>query len=141
VADEGAASPTNTSALILPTLPENSALAGALNETGEIIITGSIELPKTLGETGGHISLHEAIDPHEAAVLGHDFHEIAYEPDSDSKPIAAKSAVSAQSEPTTLVGSSSAGPSRLPMILAITAGSLVVVVAGVFVWAASTGLF
>lgn len=141
VADEGAASPTTTAALILPAMPDTTDLSGALNETGEILITGSIELPKMLGETGGHESLHEALDAHEAAVLGHDVHELALEPHNDSQPVAASKAISAQSASTALVGAQPDRKGKLPLILAITAGSLTVIVAGVFIWAASTGLF
>lgn len=141
VADEGAASPTNTAALILPTLPDTTDLSGALNETGEIVITGSIELPRTLGETGGHIALHDTLDPHEAAVLGHEAHEVVLEAESQTQPVSAMRAVSAQSSNNALVGPPSKNDSKLPLILAISAGGLIVVVAGVFIWAASTGLF
>lgn len=141
VADEGAASPTNTSALILPVLPDTTDLTGALNETGEIVITGSIELPKILGETGGHADLHDALDMHEAAVLGHDVHEVVLEPETGTQPVSAARAVSAQASQNAIVSANPKSDSKLPLILAISAGGLLVVVSGVFVWAASTGLF
>lgn len=141
VADEGAASPTNTAALILPTLPDTTDLSGALNETGEIVITGSIDLPRTLGETGGHIELHDTLDPHEAVVLGHDVHDVVLEAENHTQPVSATRAVSAQASNNAIVSPVSKGDSKLPLILAISAGGLVVVVAGVFIWAASTGLF
>lgn len=141
VADEGAASPTTTAALILPVMPDTTDLSGALNETGEIVITGSIELPKILGETGGHQSLHESIEAHEAVVMGRDVHELVLAPEPDGKPVAASKAISAQASATTLIGSQPERKGKLPLVLAITAGSLTVIVAGVFVWAASTGLF
>lgn len=141
VADEGAASPTNTAALILPTLPDTTDLSGALNETGEIVITGSIELPKTLGETGGHIELHDTLDPHEAVVLGHDVHDVVLEAENHTQPVSASRAVSAQASNNAIVSPVSQGDSKLPLILAVSAGGLIVVVAAVFIWAASTGLF
>lgn len=141
VADEGAASPTNTAALILPVLPDTADLSGAFNETGEIVITGSIELPKSLGETGGHLALHDTLDPHEAAVLGHDVHDVVVETQSNTQPVSATRAVSAQASNNAIVSPISKGDSKLPIILAISAGGLVVLVAAVFIWAASTGLF
>lgn len=41
-----------TSALVLPSMPANPI--GALSSTGEILVTGSIELPRMLGATGVH---------------------------------------------------------------------------------------
>lgn len=41
-----------TSALVLPSMP--SYPIGALSSTGEILVTGSIELPRMLGATGVH---------------------------------------------------------------------------------------
>lgn len=41
-----------TSALVLPAMPTNPI--GALSSTGEILVTGSIDLPRMLGATGVH---------------------------------------------------------------------------------------
>jgi len=44
---------TTTNALILPSLPQADA-TGPLTSTGEILVTGSIDLPRTMGATGAH---------------------------------------------------------------------------------------
>ena len=141
VADEGAASSTNTAALILPVMPDTTDISGSLNETGEIFITGSIELPKSLGETGSHEALIDNLDAHEAAVLGHDVHEINMQPESTNEPVSAARAISAQDSKNAIVSSAPPKSKKLPLVLAISAGSVIVVVAGVVVWAVSTGLF
>jgi hypothetical protein len=43
-----------TSALVLPSVPQPDGMLGSLNSTGEILITGSINLPSTLGTMGAH---------------------------------------------------------------------------------------
>jgi hypothetical protein len=43
-----------TSALVLPSVPLPDGLLNARNSTGEILITGSINLPHSLGATGAH---------------------------------------------------------------------------------------
>src|SRR5690606_24916676 len=63
VAQEGATGTTNTSALILPSMPDDTGgLSGPIGATGELYVTGSIDLPKSLGETGGHASIHDSIE-------------------------------------------------------------------------------
>ena len=141
VADEGAASPTNTAALILPVMPDTTDLSGALNETGEIVITGAIELPRDLVETGGHAQLLDTVDAHEAVVLGHEVHEVvAFEAENPTQPVSATRAVSAQASNNAIVSATPKRESKLPLIIASSAGGLLVIVVGVFVWAASTGM-
>jgi hypothetical protein len=43
-----------TSALVLPSVPQPDSLLASLNSTGEILVTGSINLPRSLGSTGAH---------------------------------------------------------------------------------------
>jgi len=44
---------TTTSALVLPVIPAPADFGTIINGTGEILVTGSIELPRSLGSTGG----------------------------------------------------------------------------------------
>ena len=44
---------TATSALILPNIPQASDFGNLINATGEILITGTIDLPQSLGTMGG----------------------------------------------------------------------------------------
>lgn len=43
---------TTTNALVLPAIPLPSDMTNALTATGEIMLTGSIDLPRSLGSTG-----------------------------------------------------------------------------------------
>src|SRR5699024_2221705 len=62
VADENTNVHSGTSSLILPEVPSSEDLSGPLGGTGELFVTGSIELPKSIGETGGHSRLQESIE-------------------------------------------------------------------------------
>jgi len=55
-------SPTTTSALILPSIPLQGSVSGPLMATGEILITGSYDLPRSLGSTGHHPSNFDSSD-------------------------------------------------------------------------------
>ena len=139
IAAEGATS-SNTAALILPSMPEGTDLAGPLGETGELFVTGSIELPKSLGETGGHARLHDSIESDPLADLGIDLSDEPV-PD-DSAPVSATRAISAR----TVEGSGVVAPhtkkgNRLPLILSVTAGGLLLAVIGLLAWGASNGMF
>ncbi len=137
VAQEGATSTTNTSALILPTMPESDALSGPLGETGELYITGSFDLPKSLSETGGHASLHDSIDAEHFDELG--FTDAA--PTGMMAPVSASRAVSARGTQGAIVSEASKDKSKLPVVLIATGGVLVLGATGLIVWAAASGLF
>ena len=141
VAQEGAAGSSNTSALILPAMPDDTGgLSGPLGGTGELYLTGSIELPKSLGETGGHSALHDSIemDP----ILGHDPAEAQVTGDHGPAPVSARHAVSAR-VPSSIpvVAKPTKERSKLPLVLSLTGGGLLVAVVGLGVWGASNGMF
>lgn len=136
VAAEGVT--TSSNALILPLMPESSDLKGALNETGEIYITGSIELPRSLGETGGHASLHDTVDNLDSVLGDLEAQDVA--PD-DTRPIAASQAISAQASNNSLVTPATKSGGRLPVVLFITAGGLVVGIVGLVIYGSTSGLF
>lgn len=139
VAQEGAASTSNTSALILPHMPDTSDLSGPLGGTGELFVTGSIELPRSLGETGGHSALHDAIDADPIEELGF---EVSTASTSDlTQPVSAVRAVSARSTLGPVVTETKKERSKLPIALISTGGVLVVGLAALFVWAAVSGMF
>jgi hypothetical protein len=110
-----------TNALIMP----NSALSdvtGALNATGEVIITGSIDLPKALASTGSHTPIDGAevdrlLEQHDAEA-----------PSTDASPVRASRAVSSHTS-TRAVVLAAAKPkqSRMPTILAFGAAGLGVI--------------
>lgn len=142
VAQEGAASPSNTSALILPSHPEDTdSLTGPLGMTGELFVTGAIHLPKSLGETGTHASLQHSAeyDPFVAEVVEDSLNATA---DHGVAPVSARAAVSAQTvREAPVVAAPTREKSKLPMVLALSGGGLVVVVGGIIVWAVNSGAF
>ena len=141
VVQEGAASPTNTSALILPSMPEDSLLSAPVQATGEILFTGSITLPRTLSETGSHLSAPDvAHDDHHGVI--DELH--ASDPTITTghmAPVSAVRAVSAQASTNSLVSNTPTDKSKMPIILISAGGALVLVAAGLVIWAAATGLF
>lgn len=137
VAQEGAASTTNTSALILPSMPETEGLAGPIGETGELFVTGSFELPKSLSETGGHATLHDSVDADPLDDLGF----VETTPTGMMAPVSASRAISARSEQGPLVTEATKDKSKIPVVLIATGGALVLGAAGLIVWAATSGLF
>lgn len=141
VAQEGASASSNTSALILPAMPDDTGgLSGPLGGTGELYLTGSIELPKSLGETGGHSSLHDSIemDP----IMGQAPSEAQVSADHGPAPVSARHAVSAR-VPSSIpvVAKPTKERSKLPLVLSLTGGGLLVAVVGLGVWGASNGMF
>lgn len=139
VAQETAGRTTGgTAALILPDMGHTGQLSGPLGETGELFITGSVDLPKSLGETGGHAGLIDAVDDDaDDFALGD---RPSRKDDGGIAPVSAANAVSARST-ATVVAKPEKEKSRLPMVLIATGGGLLAVVAGLAIWAASTGFF
>ncbi|MBT1621763.1 hypothetical protein KK101_03585 [Curtobacterium flaccumfaciens pv. oortii] len=122
---------TDTNAIILP----NSALAdptGALNATGEVILTGSIDLPASLSSTGSH----RPIDGAEVDRLLEQHDE---QPETDASPVRASRAVSSHTS-TRQVVLAAAKPkeSRTPLILGVTIGAVGVAAAAVIIVALVT---
>lgn len=138
VAQEGASSTSNTAALILPNMPESEGLAGPLGDTGELFITGSIDLPKSLGETGGHSALHDSVEIEPLDELG--ISETA-PAGGGMAPVSASRAVSARGSQGPLVADASKDKSKMPVVLIATGGVLVLGAVGLIVWAATSGLF
>ncbi|MGK0741469.1 hypothetical protein ACSHWG_06260 [Leucobacter sp. Z1108] len=138
VAQEGAASASSSSALILPAMPESGQLAGRLGETGELYITGSIELPRSLGETGGHASLLDSVEADPLDELG--FADRAAS-SGGIAPVSAARAVSARATLGPVVTEAQKEKSKLPVVLIATGGGLVVAVVALLVWGATSGMF
>jgi len=140
VSDEGSTGGTGTSALILPSLPEDTGgLTGPLGGTGELFVTGSLNLPKSISETGGHAALHDSIelDP----IFGKDGRPEMGVGDGPA-PVSARHAVSARAtEGMSVVAKPARERSKLPLVLSITGGGLLIVVVGLGIWAWSSGMF
>ncbi len=121
----------NTNSIVLP----DSALAdptGALNATGEVILTGSIDLPASLSSTGSH----RPIDGAEVDRLLEQHDE---QPETDASPVRASRAISSHTS-TRQVVLAAAKPkeSRTPVILGVTVGAVGVAAAAVIIVALVT---
>ncbi|GAA4171685.1 hypothetical protein [Gryllotalpicola koreensis] len=87
---ESSGATTASNALIIPVVPSAVDMTGPLNATGEILLTGSIDLPRGLGSTGqvqGHFDgsdIDRLLDQHDRDVA----------PNSSVEPVAATKAVS-----------------------------------------------
>jgi hypothetical protein len=116
---------TATNALILPNIPSAADATAPLTSTGEILVTGSIDLPRSLGSTG-----HQ---PHgfDSADMDRMYEQAESErPSTDATPIRAASAISATASTTAPISPPKNRGTRLPTILSITAGVLAVAVLG-----------
>ncbi|HEY4268933.1 MAG TPA: hypothetical protein VGM94_12155 [Galbitalea sp.] len=123
-----------TSALVLPSVPQSTDLTRPLTATGEILVTGSIDLPRSLGSTGAH--------PHR--VDNSDFEDDPLDSEvasPDSAPVRAIRAVSTHTSTRGVIESKKPQSNRLLTIGIAAASVLVVGVVGLLVWALATGQF
>jgi hypothetical protein len=116
-----------TSALVLPSIPQVGDITRPLSSTGEILVTGSIDLPMSLASTGTNSSRfdHSDID----ALFAQEDHEFA---PADSAPVRAIRAVSTHTSTHGVISAKKPANNRLPMLMAVTAGILAVGVAALF---------
>ncbi|CAN5331651.1 hypothetical protein BH09ACT6_BH09ACT6_04240 [soil metagenome] len=114
----------STSALVLPSVPNHGDVGTALDETGEVIITGSIDLPMSLGSTGA-----APADGLESAELDA-FLDPESEIGSDVAPVSATRAVSTHGSNSGLVAPPKRSRVNAPVVLAVTAGVLAIGVIG-----------
>ncbi|WP_066039018.1 hypothetical protein [Herbiconiux solani] len=116
---------STTSALVLPTVPGSNDVGTALDETGEVIITGSIDLPASFGALGAPASglesndLDTLLERNEVEMGG-----------SEVAPVSASRAISTNTSSTSLITPPKRARANAPLVLAITAGVLAVGVVG-----------
>lgn len=131
-----AVSMTNTNALVLPEMPLGS-LSGPVSGTGEIIITGMIDLPRAVSSTGTVPTVHESPDIDDLFDPG----DLAAVP-ADAAPVSALRAVSSHTGTGGIMtsGRRPAGNTITTVLVASTVVMAVVAI-GLFVLAAVNGLF
>ncbi|MEY9953725.1 hypothetical protein [Leifsonia sp. EB34] len=117
---------TTTNALILPSLPQADA-TGPLTSTGEILVTGSIDLPRTLGSTGAH----DRIDSSDIDRLL-DSEENEFNT-SEVAPVRASRAISTHTSTRGVIAPPKKRGNALPVVLMVTAGVLAVSVIGLLI--------
>lgn len=127
--------PTTTNALILPTLPDHGSLGGTpLAASGEIIATGSIDLPRSYGATGVHPN---RIDSSDVDRLFDQIEEVG----TGAAPVAATRAISTQGAARAMIAPPKKEGMNVPLVLAVTAGVLALGVVATLVIGAVAGLF
>lgn len=125
-----------TSALVLPSVPLGSDIRGALTGTGEIMLTGSIDLPHSLGSSGTsdrfeHGGIDSLFDMNDADVVS-----------TDSAPVRAIRAVSTHNTSGHgVTHTQKPKGTRALTALLIAASSMAVVVAGLLIAAFAFNVF
>ena len=118
---------STTSALVLPNVPGSGDVGTALDETGEVIITGSIDLPASFGSLGAPASGLESND------LDSLLERSEVETGSDVAPVSASRAISTNTSSTSLIAPPKRARANAPVVLAVTAAVLALGVAGLLV--------
>ncbi|MDQ0896128.1 hypothetical protein [Agromyces ramosus] len=126
--------PTTTNALILPSLPDHGPMGNPLASAGEIIATGSIDLPRSYGATGVHPS---QIDSSEVDRLFDRVEDVG----TGVAPVAATRAISTQGASRAMMSAPKKEGMNVPLVLAVTAGVLALGVVATLVIGAIAGLF
>ncbi|MBC7592121.1 MAG: hypothetical protein H7226_13905 [Salinibacterium sp.] len=126
---------STTSALVLPAIPDGADIRGPLTMTGEIKLTGSIDLPRTLSSTGQSDrfdgeSMDALFDLSDAEVIS-----------TDSSPVRAIRAVSTHTSGHGVTHTHKPKGTRALTGLLIAASSLAVAVAGLLVAAFAFNVF
>jgi hypothetical protein len=123
-----------TNALVLPSIPQSSDLTTPYTATGDTMLTGSIDLPRSLGSTGVHPSQVDnsdfELDPLDREV-----------PSTDSAPVRAIRAVSTHTGSNGLIATKKPQGNHMLTVLVISSSGLAVVVVGLLVAGISSGLF
>lgn len=123
-------------ALILSQTPSGVPLVGPVTSTGEVLITGTFELPEGLGSAGHAPGTTDGRDV-DAVLLDGEL-----PPASSPTPIAASAAISTVKQPGEIIRPPAPEKgSKLVIGLIITTGALAVAVAVALVLAFTTGVF
>jgi hypothetical protein len=126
----------STNALVLPQMPESN-LSGPVTGTGELIVTGMIEMPRILASTGATPLAHDSAEVDDYIEPGDV--ELA---SSNAAPVSALRAVSGHTSPNSMMsGKPQRNSSTLTTVLVASTVVMAVVAIGLFVLAAVNGLF
>lgn len=125
----------STNALVLPEMPVGS-LAGPVPGTGEIIITGMVDVPSSIASTGAVPSVHDSpdiddlIDPGDREFVS-----------SDSAPVSAINAVSSHTATRNVMSGPRPRGAMLTTVLIVSTVVMAIAAVTIFVVAAANGLF
>ena len=114
-----------TNALVLPMIPQRDDFSSVLNATGEIMVTGTINLPGSVAATGRDSRHYD--DPEVDHLFDAFDNEIA---NTDSAPVRAITAVSSHTATRGGIESGRKQSNRMLNVLLVTASVMAVAVAG-----------
>ncbi|MFD6052972.1 hypothetical protein [Agromyces sp. NPDC060279] len=127
--------PTTTNALILPSLPDGATIMPPAAAGDDVIVTGSIDLPRSFGATGVHPSQVDSADIDR--LLDH----VEDAATAGVAPVSATKAISTQTTSKQMMAPPKKDGANVPLILAITAGVLALGVVATLVIGAVFRLF
>ena len=128
--------PTTTNALILPSIPQPGPRVSPISNTGEIMITGSFDLPRSLGSTGAHPNLFDSSE------MDHMMDQLDVDQlGGDSAPVSASRAVSTHASTRGMLTPPKKQRASRPTVLVITTAILAVSVLALFVTGYLLGIF
>ena len=119
---------TTTNALVLPMIPQRDDFSSVLNATGEIMVTGTINLPGSVGSTGRDSRHYD--DPEVDHLFDAFDNEI---PNTDSAPVRAITAVSSHTATRSGIEPGRKQSNRVLTVLLVTAGVMAVSVLALLV--------
>ena len=120
-----------TTALVLPSVPQPDSMLASLGATGEILVTGSINLPRSLGSTGAH----------PARVDNSDYEDDPFDSQvaaPDSAPVRAIRAISSNTSTRSVIETKKPQGNRLLTAVIIIAAGLCVGLLGILIFAFAT---
>lgn len=123
-----------SNALVLPSIPSADVTA-PVAATGEILITGSFDLPPGLATTG---SIPERLDSEIDHIVDPGDREQAV---TDAAPVRAVRAISSNTSTRGVISAKRPKGSRLPLVLAGSAAVMAASVVGLFIAGWTTGVF
>mgnify|MGYP001187862685 CR=1 FL=1 len=129
----GGYSPLTTSALILPPAMD-TGLGGAISDTGEVFITGSVQLPRSYASHGAYPEQLESADLDH--LLDPNDHQVTM---TDSQPVRAMRAVSTHTATGSVITAQRPPSNRGLTILIIAAATMAALVGTIFVVAIASG--
>ena len=127
---------TTTSALVLPEIPRPNDFPTALNSTGEILLTGSINLPASLGSVGGDSRRYD--DPNVDRMFDTQDGEFS---GTDSSPVRAIRAVSTHTSGRGVIHANKPHGNRMLTVLLVTASVMAAGVVALLVASFALHLF
>lgn len=119
---------TTTSALILPSIPQHADFSTPLGGTGEVLVTGTIDLPQSFGTMGGDSRRYD--DPDVDHLYDASDNEVV---STESAPVRATRAVSTHTSTHGVIQANKPGNNRMLTVLLITASVLAVGVVALLV--------